>query len=80
MKKKKVVLFSATGAVMAGVGTYLFKEKADRIKITGSHKEVDDNVFPIKKAGQPEPENIPDNKMVSEGAQFGVQYHDQVKK
>ncbi|WP_050182757.1 hypothetical protein [Domibacillus robiginosus] len=31
--------------------------------------------FPVQKAGNPHPDDIPDNKMVGEGAQFAVDYY-----
>ncbi len=33
----------------------------------------------IEKAGHPDPYDIPDNKMVDEGAMTSVQYHNKVK-
>lgn len=35
--------------------------------------------FPIEKAGNPDPHDIEDNKMVDEGSQYAVQYHDEKK-
>lgn len=35
--------------------------------------------LPIKKAGQPDPMDIEDNKMVSEGSQYGVHYFNETK-
>ncbi|OMP66938.1 hypothetical protein BTO28_09870 [Domibacillus epiphyticus] len=34
-----------------------------------------DDAFPIHKAGNPHPEDIADNKMVNEGAQYAVNYY-----
>ncbi|HET7580027.1 MAG TPA: hypothetical protein VFK33_12170 [Bacillales bacterium] len=80
MRKKKLAFYSMAGVAAAGLGTYLMKEKPLRIKLTNRSENHDENVFPIEKAGHPEPDQIQDNKMVSEGAQFGVQYYDQMKK
>ncbi|MEK4029946.1 hypothetical protein MKZ02_15680 [Pseudobacillus sp. FSL P4-0506] len=33
--------------------------------------------FPVLKAGHPHPDDIADNKMVSEGSQFGVKYYNE---
>ncbi|MFK2825157.1 hypothetical protein QYG89_05590 [Bacillus sp. B190/17] len=43
------------------------------------NKEVQPSkeVFPVEKAGHPHPEDIADNKMVDEGAQFGVHYYNE---
>ncbi|RCK09633.1 hypothetical protein DT075_35985 [Bacillus licheniformis] len=36
--------------------------------------------FPVEKAGHPSPHDIEDNKMVSEGSMYPVQYYDEKKK
>ncbi|XBO86429.1 hypothetical protein AAGG52_01535 [Bacillus licheniformis] len=36
--------------------------------------------FPVEKAGNPSPQDIEDNKMVSEGSMYPVQYYDEKKK
>lgn len=35
--------------------------------------------FPVEKSGHPDPEDVPDNKMVDEGSQYGVQYYNDKK-
>lgn len=35
--------------------------------------------LPIEKAGYPDPLDVEDNKMVSEGAQYGVQYYNKTE-
>jgi len=77
-------MLSMVTAGVTGVGTFLIKHRSDRKKWEeyinmprGSKNE--DNQFPIEKAGHPHPENLPDNEMVSEGAQFGVQYYNHLK-
>ncbi|HEX7064551.1 MAG TPA: hypothetical protein VF199_05730 [Bacillales bacterium] len=74
-------------AGLAGIGTYLLKDKSTRGRLTDYiriRKDPDpgknETSHPIEKAGHPHPENTEDNKMVSEGAQFGVQYFNRIKK
>lgn len=40
-----------------------------------SDSQPKDSSFPLQKAGHPHPEDVPDNKMVGEGAQFAVDYY-----
>ncbi|MGW8262695.1 hypothetical protein ACWHAR_22210, partial [Bacillus sp. LR--39] len=48
-----------------------------KMKIT---KQPDMETFPVDKAGHPDPQDIEDNKMVSEGSMYPVQYYDEKKK
>jgi len=86
MKKRNLIVLSIITAGAAGVGTYLLKDKSNRIRLKEymkmPAKEKDNRLeddFPIHKAGHPHPENVPDNEMVSEGAQFGVQYYNRLR-
>lgn len=39
----------------------------------------DNQGLPIQKAGHPDPLDIEDNKMVSEGAQYGIEYYNRTE-
>ncbi|TXC90702.1 hypothetical protein FS935_12390 [Metabacillus litoralis] len=86
--KKKVV---ASGVALStiGVTSYVLKDqsrkdklvetlKAVRNKIQNMFRDRDKEV--IEKAGHPHPHDIEDNKMVSEGAAFSVNYYDEKEK
>ncbi|PLR80039.1 hypothetical protein CVD25_15840 [Bacillus canaveralius] len=42
-------------------------------------KQLPNSLPPLEKAGHPDPEDIEDNKMVSEGAMYSVNYYNEVK-
>nr|WP_100332028.1 hypothetical protein [Bacillus xiapuensis] len=77
------------GYMLLGAGVaawWLSKEenrsKFDRFLNTTKNKISKEPVpspenFPVLKAGNPDPEDIADNKMVEEGSQFGVHYYDE---
>lgn len=86
MNKSKWLTVSTISAAVAGSAAYFFKDNtrfkqylSDQKRKYLSTKENDSGDLPIEKAGHPHPENIPDNEMVSEGAQFGVQYYEKKK-
>lgn len=68
-----------------GIGSALFlayKPNRERVKDWGSQlKDIlpssnpSDNVFQLENVGHPHPEDIQDNKMVSEGAMYSVDYY-----
>lgn len=90
MKKQKVIL-SGIALSTIGVTSYVLKDKTRRHKVEDSmkkakhkimtflSKEVKLDNFPVKKAGHPDPHDTDDNKMVSEGAMYSVQYYDEKK-
>lgn len=68
------------GAAAAGAGMYM-RKKDNRVKMQNmmeslKHKWKNRNKdFPVEKAGHPHPDDLEDNKMVSEGAQTSVHYY-----
>ncbi|NGP44545.1 hypothetical protein G4V62_06080 [Bacillaceae bacterium SIJ1] len=85
MNRKRViwstVAVGAAGAAAASV--VLLKDRNNRERLMETYNEWSQKMkdtlssqenLPIDKAGFPDPQDIDDNKMVSEGAQFGVQY------
>ncbi|KAB2331883.1 hypothetical protein [Bacillus mesophilum] len=74
--------------LLAGVGitsVLLLANKANRNKVqtvTVKFKNMIKDRFsnenlPLKKAGHPDPQDIEDNKMVSEGAMYSVTYYNE---
>ncbi|MGX1191795.1 hypothetical protein [Metabacillus sp. SLBN-84] len=90
MRQKALISGIAISTVGVGVTSYLLKDKANREKVTEfvqstknkipyfSRKNTDS--FPVEKAGHPDPEDIDDNTMVSEGSMYPVQYYDENQK
>ncbi|UII56486.1 hypothetical protein LS684_03095 [Cytobacillus spongiae] len=75
---------------LAGVGIgsallFAYKPSRDRLKEIGSKlsktvmnsKPTKQKSFPVEKAGNPHPQDFEDNKMVSEGAMYSVDYYNQ---
>ncbi|MGM0845225.1 MAG: hypothetical protein ACQEUT_09630 [Bacillota bacterium] len=69
----------------AGAGL-MMRKKENRVKMQNMMESVkkkwDDrnkDDFPVEKAGNPDPADVEDNKMVSEGAQTSVQYYNSTK-
>lgn len=75
------------GYLLAGAGAaawWLSKEE-NRTKFDGwmsqakkklnGESSPSNEKFPVHKAGNPDPDDIDDNKMVEEGAQFAVDYY-----
>jgi len=79
--------------ILAGAGASAFlwlSSKENRVKAkdtlnhwkkkwTGSETGSKFEAFPLEKAGHPDPYDIEDNKMVSEGAMYAVQYYNEEK-
>ncbi|ALC82939.1 MULTISPECIES: hypothetical protein [Bacillus] len=92
MKQKTLISTVAVSTIGAGVVTsYWLKDKTNRQKVKGligrmkseiskitNKKQLDS--FPVDKAGNPDSKDIEDNKMVSEGSMYPVQYYDKKKK
>ncbi|WLD94884.1 hypothetical protein [Alkalihalobacillus sp. AL-G] len=90
LKSKKVVM-SSIAASVTGVATYYLRDESNRIKLKDSvsdlSKKIKDTTammkrkeeLPVEKGGQPNPQDIEDNKMVSEGAQYSVEYYNKEK-
>lgn len=84
--KKKNMAFTAIGAAATAVAGLLIKEKnreqvmekANELKQKMMKKE-EEEFLPIDKAGKPDPNDTEDNKMVSEGAVYGVNYYNEQK-
>jgi len=78
--KKPLIVAGAASLTGAGLLAY----KPYREKIVSYSKKVKNKLVPLKfrktdlpieKAGNPDPEDIQDNNMVSEGAQYSVDYY-----
>jgi hypothetical protein len=87
MKGSQKYLLSGLVVSTVGVTTYLLKDKPKRdktketvqkwmTKIKSPFLEKEQEL-PIDKAGKPDPEDVDDTKMVSEGAMTGVQYYNE---
>ncbi|WP_223699873.1 hypothetical protein [Sutcliffiella deserti] len=75
-------------AVIVGAGitsVSLLASKSNRKKLMNFTTKMKNKVVPLKyrntdlpieKGGNPHPEDLEDNKMVSEGAQYSVEYYD----
>ncbi|MDY0943355.1 hypothetical protein [Priestia megaterium] len=90
MRQKALISGLAISTVSIGITTYLLKDKSNFDKIKGFIQSVKKAVpyksstqklasFPIHKAGHPDPMDTEDNKMVSEGSMFPVQYYNEKK-
>ncbi|KMM63368.1 hypothetical protein ACH95_01590 [Bacillus glycinifermentans] len=88
---KKNVVSVLTVSAVVGVASYMLKDQANRqklkeclqnmkAKLPSLPQKQDTASFPVEKAGHPHPHDIEDNKMVSEGSMYPVQYYDQKKK
>ncbi|MFN2746370.1 hypothetical protein ACINLE_14190 [Bacillus sp. z60-18] len=91
MKQKNVMSRLAVPTVIAGVTVYMLKDQANRQKLKAYIENAKEKIpyfsgkqektsFPVEKAGNPSPQDIEDNKMVSEGSMYPVHYYDQKKK
>ncbi|QFT89172.1 hypothetical protein FIU87_10985 [Bacillus sp. THAF10] len=79
MKKPLLIagVASLTGAGLLAYKPYreklsAFTKKAKYKLIPMKYRSTD---LPIEKAGNPDPQDIEDNSMVSEGAQYSVDYY-----
>jgi hypothetical protein len=80
--KKLVVSMLA----LCAASTAIFTKKEARTKIFSRLKQIknkstgtNEHYLPIDKAGQPEPTNEENNRMVAEGSTFGVEYYNKWK-
>jgi hypothetical protein len=83
----KVVSMSSLVAVGIGASAAWLSNKPNRIKaesmLRDLKRKVKPNVYakseqlPIEKGGNPHPRDFPDNDMVSEGAQYSVQFYNE---
>ncbi|KIY21493.1 MULTISPECIES: hypothetical protein [Mesobacillus] len=74
-------------AVMLGVGAaalWMALKPENKAKLSEVATQLKDKVLPAKsavlpveKAGNPDPLDLEDNKMVSEGAMYGVNYYNE---
>jgi hypothetical protein len=74
-------------AVMLGVGAaalWMAMKPENKEKLTSMATQVKEkiipakpDVLPVQKAGNPDPMDLEDNKMVSEGAMYGVNYYNE---
>lgn len=74
-------------AVMMGVGAaalWMAMKPENKEKLTNMATQVKEkimpsktDVVPVQKAGNPDPMDVEDNKMVSEGAMYGVNYYNE---
>lgn len=82
---KRGIYTTIVAAGSAALGAYIFSDENRKNKLKGQYDKVKnqllgDQTDPIEKAGKPEEvSHQEDSKMVSEGAQFGVQYYNDVK-
>ncbi|MDQ1000243.1 hypothetical protein QFZ28_000643 [Neobacillus niacini] len=84
---KKSVSMGSLVAVGIGASAVWLSNKPNRIKaesmLRDLKRKVIPNVYekseqlPIEKAGNPHPKDLPDNEMVSEGAQYAVQFYNE---
>jgi hypothetical protein len=78
---------SMKSAVMLGVGAaalWMAMKPENKTKLTNMAVQMKDKlmpskstVLPVQKAGNPDPLDVEDNKMVSEGAMYGVNYYNE---
>jgi hypothetical protein len=74
-------------AVMLGVGAaalWMAMKPENKTKLTNMATQMKDkimpsktDVIPVQKAGNPDPMDLEDNKMVSEGSMYGVNYYNE---
>ncbi|MFT9598882.1 hypothetical protein [Mesobacillus sp.] len=74
-------------AVMLGAGAaalWMAMKPENKEKLIGMATKAKEkimpsktDVVPVQKAGNPDPMDIEDNKMVSEGAMYGVNYYNE---
>ncbi|WP_442598032.1 hypothetical protein [Neobacillus sp. D3-1R] len=84
MQKHSTTSYLLAGAGI-GIGTLvLLSTKSNRNKLVSAFYQFQEmmglkekNRFPIKKAGHPDPHDLEDNNMVSEGAMYSVQYYNE---
>ncbi|BCB03856.1 hypothetical protein [Bacillus sp. KH172YL63] len=84
MKMNKSLLVGAT--VTAGSLGWILSSKEKRNQLHNMKEGLITKIkkrtkqdLPVEKAGNPDPKNIEDNSMVSEGAMTSVQYYNEQK-
>ncbi|MED2973594.1 hypothetical protein P4361_15290 [Fictibacillus sp. B-59209] len=89
--KKKYLLLSGFALSAAGVTSYLLRKGSNRTMakmmvndmkdkiLPFMKKEEKDQKLPVNKAGHPDPYDIDDNEMVSEGSMYPVNYYNKKK-
>ncbi|PMC40233.1 hypothetical protein CJ195_00540 [Bacillus sp. UMB0899] len=80
---KKVLMVVGIGAT----ASMLLSSKSNRIKLENSFRDwmrkikpssyAKNNNLPIEKGGNPHPQDLEDNKMVSEGAMYSVNFYNE---
>lgn len=82
---KKGVYTTLVAAGSAALGAYIFSDENRKSKMKSQYHKMKNQLLgeetnTIEKAGKPEEvSHHEDSKMVSEGAQFGVQYYNDYK-
>lgn len=71
--RKKLLLSSLLGLFAASI-TWSWSRLTEKQK-----RKKEQSSLPVNKAGQPDPLETADNKMVYEGSQYGVQYYNEKK-
>lgn len=87
MMKKSVSMSSLVAVGIGASAAVWLSNKPNRIKaesvLRDWKRKVKPNVFekaeqlPIEKGGNPHPQDFADNEMVSEGAQYSVQFYNE---
>lgn len=82
MNSRPLKSYLLVGAGLTSVGLIAFNPSRHKLVsmtknlksriVSFNHKKSN---LPIEKAGNPDPEDIEDNKMVSEGAMYSVDYY-----
>lgn len=84
---RRVLSMSSLVAVGIGASAMWLYNKPNRIKAESVLRDIKRKVkptvyakseqLPIEKGGNPHPKDFEDNKMVSEGAQYSVQFYNE---
>lgn len=72
MTNRKIT--TAAAFAVGGAGLTVIGIKACNRLLRSPNRQAQSS-FPITKAGHPDPQDLRDNNMVSEGSQFPVQYY-----
>lgn len=86
--KRKYLLISGIALSTAEITTYLLKQSSNRVmakmmmkdfkeKVIPIMKKDQNSPLPVEKAGHPDPLDIEDNEMVSEGSIYPVNYYNE---
>jgi hypothetical protein len=87
LQEGKTMQTKTKNAVMLGVGAaalWMAMKPENKTKLTEMATQVKEkvmpsktDVLPVQKAGNPDPLDVEDNKMVSEGSMYGVNYYNE---